>query len=259
MVKLGILKPWRWLRASSARHKGKAKEMAPAAETPSAAETAGDPMSPLGRKLARAIRRAMLRGEGDRLLSEYRVPLKRWHAEQSALAQSALGRVQATGLPIERALSDAVESAALRRTTLHAKKRDFFEDSEALVRSISAYSGAFRAQHDAREALRQARERLSLLENPSSDVLREAEEAVRQAKWAVGTQKRREQDAALVDARLAMVAARALMEQDYYVARFGPFETCPPAVYTAGAGQERASDSNRVQLRPRLSGSIGRR
>lgn len=273
-------KHWRWLRrlctpprlglapkAATTPAATKRAATKPAATTlaaPVPSTDDADRLSPLGSGLRRAIRRGVLRGEGDKAQAEAKAGIKRWQAAQDELGRGAVQSIEAVrGLPVERDLLDAVESVSRRRAAIHAKKPFFFDDAEALTRAIVAYVVALRAEHEAYERVWQARVKLSMFDTlggmADADKRRLAEDELARALVGVSPTHQAQRRIDLAEAHLSMKEARMVMERDYYVAHFGPFETCPPAAYTAGGSQERNSDSNRVQLRPKSSGSPGRR
>lgn len=210
----------------------------------------------LGRTLSRTIRIGVLRGSGDQVVADSADLIEAWQDEQHAIVREAAAALAAaSGLVVEQAFKDASESALRRRVHIYGKRTLFFEDCEALVQAIWRYAEALTLPYQIRERARVAAAKLVELR---ADGVRKRDPRVARAQRAVlrgtlsSSKTARDAQARRVrEAREAMIEARRHVERELYVASIGDAQTCPPHPYTAQDGQERSSDSNRVQLRPR--------
>lgn len=233
------------------RRAAKEHAVAPATAQP---EKAGP--SSLGRELSRKIRIGALRGQADLAVKDAHDLMEAWHEEQHALVRAAADRLNAVaGLLVEQAFRDAVESALRYRAGIYAKRAFFFEDCEALTSAITRYAAVLARPHDAQARAHRAAATLSVLRAARAGhrdprVARARRGVVRGKLLCTGAAQAAQTRRAK-EARDAMIEARDHVERAFYVTSFGSVQTCPPHPYTAQSGQERSSDSNRVQLRPR--------
>lgn len=210
----------------------------------------------LGRTLSRQIRLGVLRQAGDQAVKDAHDLMEAWHEEQHEVVRDAAARLEALpGLVIESAFKQATESALRHRAHIYAKKTFFFEDCEALVHAIERYAATLARPHDMRrQALAAAAKMVELLgegvRNRDPRIAR-ARRVLMRAKLARSNSAMETQARRVRVAREAMIEARQHVECEFYVTSFGGVQTSPPHPYTAQGSQERQSDSNRVQLKPR--------
>lgn len=227
-----------------------------AAPTPAASQAEPSGPSSLGRELSRKVRIGLLRGEADQAVKDAHNLMEAWHEEQHASVRAAAARLDAVpGLSVEQVFKDAVESSLRYRANVYAKRAFFFEDSEALVAAITRYAAVLARPYDAHERARRAAANLSVLRTAGAGHkdprVARARRAVTRGKLLHTKAAQKAQERRIKIARDAMIDAREQVEREFYVTSFGSVQTCPPHPYTAEGGQERSSDSNRVQLRPR--------
>lgn len=210
----------------------------------------------LGRTLSQKIRIGVLRQAGDQAVKDVHDLMEAWHEEQREIVIGAAARLDAiSGLVIEPAFKEANESALRHRAHIYAKRTFFFEDCEALVDAIKRYAAALARPHDTRKRAQAATSKIVELlgegvRNRDPRISR-ARRVLMRAKLARSNSALETQARRVRVAREAMIEARQHVEREFYVTSFGGVQTSPPHPYTAQGGQERQSDSNRVQLKPR--------
>lgn len=203
-------------------------------------------------------------GNGADVLNSEAELIEQWLAAQTAAAEAALDSVQEIpGIRLEPEFVDALASLRTRRVSVHGTKSALFEDTEALSWSIQNYAMELRRPHDKRQRLATALARVSEAENPADpapkDQVLRARRELFKAKGRVSRLALIECERRLNQARLAMMEARAGIERDFHITKVGPIEPDPFGPFPQEDDNQRKSDSNRRELKPRPPGSLGMR
>lgn len=180
----------------------------------------------------------------------------RWLLKQVLVSRGALQSVQEIpGISVDPHLTYAVDLTMQKRVEVYAATPFFFEEGEALTRSIADYADALRSQHQRAYELHRAMATLSEAQNesgrPGSRDLMRARKAVRRARALMGAEALRTSDQRLLEAKSRMRHAAALIEHRFKLTTMLPdYLDIPPEDSEGVDDIQRKSSSCQQQLRP---------
>lgn len=190
--------------------------------------------------------------------------IEQWLAVQSAAADTAFTSAEEIpDIRLEQEFVDALAALRVDRVAVYGTNFTLFEYTEALTGAVKAYAAALRAPHDNRCTRWQALARRSMACNPAelatkSEIL-SAQRALSLAREGIFRKTLEACEQRTNQARAAMVAAHAQLNDVYHFTKVDPTEPGPFGPFPAERGGQRQSDSNRWELKPRSSLRPGRR
>jgi hypothetical protein len=218
-------------------------------------------MSPAARVFDRIARIARAEGKGAEVLNVEAQLVEDWLASQQAAAQEALRQLTAVGCTVEPLFRDAVEAICLNRVPVYGVKPWFFQDSEWLCEVLLDYGRVLRRPHEQEARIGEAYVEVKIAERnakrPGEPAVVEARGKLHRAQGALTRSARLENERRVKLARAVLEETLQKFEQDFRITHPTSAFDVPTALPSPSLATQ--SGSNKRQLKPRLSGSMGMR
>jgi hypothetical protein len=208
--------------------------------------------SPVALRLAKGARLARAQGRDAELLNAEADLIEAWLETQREVGKNATEALTAIpGIQFEPEFTAAAQALIVQRSESYWSRETLYEDTEALTRAIRDYAVAMRDPHDARVALKRARDRVSQAENETGRsaeaATRSARRALVRAKNAVSPAAQAAQDKQIREARTLMVEATERLETLYPARELELAAIGEPTAVSDNNGSQRM---NRREFRP---------
>jgi hypothetical protein len=218
-------------------------------------------MSPAARVFDKIARIARAEGKGAHVLNVEAQLVEDWLASQRSAAEEALRQVSAAGCTIEPLFQQAVDAVSVNRVPIYGLKPWFFQDSEWLCEVLLDYGRQLRRPREQEAKIGEAYVAVKVAEQLASRAgapsVVGARAKLHRAQGALTRSARKENERRVKLSREVLETTLAKFEEDYRITHSTSIfdePTPPPA-----SDLTTKSGSNKRELKPRISGSMGSR